>query len=124
MSKSEWRKIRWTMAESRFFEKPLKQNSPHATNHLCHVCHCFRVYCPSSLLSIEYLFILAVPSFSCGLWSLLIGPWPGIQPGPLHWEHAVLASGPPGQPFLLMNYACPQTQCTFLLSFKLSSLCS
>ena len=34
--------------------------------------------------------------FSCGTWDLV--PWPGIDPrGPLHWEHGVLTTGPPGQ---------------------------
>ena len=26
-----------------------------------------------------------------------LGPWPGIEPGPLHWELGVLATGPPGR---------------------------
>ena len=32
---------------------------------------------------------------SCGMWDLV--PWPGIEPGPLHWEHGVLTTGPPGK---------------------------
>ena len=24
-------------------------------------------------------------------------PWPGIEPGPLHWEGGVLTTGPPGK---------------------------
>ena len=24
-------------------------------------------------------------------------PWPGVEPGPLHWERGVLATGPPGK---------------------------
>ena len=23
-------------------------------------------------------------------------PWSGIEPGPLHWEHRISATGPPG----------------------------
>ena len=38
---------------------------------------------------------------ACGLlvaacvWDLV--PWPGIKPGPLHWERRVLTTGPPGK---------------------------
>ena len=32
-------------------------------------------------------------SFHCTTWDLL--PWREIEPGPLHWEHGVLATGPP-----------------------------
>ena len=35
------------------------------------------------------------------MWDLV--PWPGIKPGPLHWEHRVLATGPPGKS--LENYS-------------------
>ena len=31
--------------------------------------------------------------FCFGRWDLV--PWPGIKPGPLHWEHRVLATKPP-----------------------------
>ena len=41
------------------------------------------------------IFVLACGSFSCGLWDLV--PWPGREPGPLPWEHGVLATGPPGK---------------------------
>ena len=42
------------------------------------------------------LFIyLAVPGLSCSMWDLVC--WPGIKPGPLHWETGVLATGPPGK---------------------------
>ena len=36
---------------------------------------------------------LRVPS--CGVWDL--APLPGTEPGPLHWECGVLATGPPGK---------------------------
>ena len=29
------------------------------------------------------------------MWDLV--PWPGTEPGPPHWEHTVLATGPPGK---------------------------
>ena len=31
----------------------------------------------------------AEPGFNCGMWQ-------GMEPGPLHWEHGVSATGPPG----------------------------
>ena len=31
--------------------------------------------------------------FNCSTWDLV--PRPGIEPGPLHWERGVLATGPP-----------------------------
>ena len=31
--------------------------------------------------------------FSCGMWDLV--PPQGMEPSPLHWEHGVLATGPP-----------------------------
>ena len=32
-------------------------------------------------------------TLSCAMWNL--APWPGMKP--LHWEHGVLATGPPGK---------------------------
>ena len=51
-------------------------------------------------LVFQYLFIylftyLAVPGLSGGMWNLV--PDQGSNPGPLHWEHGVLASVPPGK---------------------------
>ena len=38
------------------------------------------------------------------MWDLV--PWQGIEPGPLHWEHEALATGPPaevsGETFIFM----------------------
>lgn len=34
--------------------------------------------------------------FSCSVWDLV--PDQGPNPGPLHWEHGVLVTGPPGSP--------------------------
>ena len=36
---------------------------------------------------------------SCGTWELV--PWSGIEPGPLHWECGVLATGPPEKSLVL-----------------------
>ena len=41
------------------------------------------------------------------MWDLL--PGPGSESGLLHWEHGLLAAGPPGKPpdyFLLQKYQC------------------
>ena len=35
-------------------------------------------------------------------------PGQGSNPGPLHWEHGVLASGPPGSPYRLLFYSFSQ----------------
>ena len=48
-------------------------------------------------LFIWLLWVMAHRIFNlhCGMWDLV--PWPGIKPGPLHWELRVLAAGPPGK---------------------------
>ena len=52
--------------------------------------------CSLSLFLKKILFIyLAVAGLSCSMWDP--APWPGIEPRPLHWEHGVLAIGPPGK---------------------------
>ena len=38
---------------------------------------------------------LAVLGLSCGMWDIV--PQQGIKPGPLHWEHRVLATGLSGK---------------------------
>ena len=38
---------------------------------------------------------IAAHRLSCDMWDLV--PWPGIEPRPLHWEHRVLSTRPPGQ---------------------------
>ena len=40
-------------------------------------------------------------TFSCGVWDLV--PCPGIKPGPLHREHGVFVTGPPGKSSLLFD---------------------
>ena len=58
------------------------------------------------------IYLFGCPGFSCCMWDLV--PWPGIKrkpqaPSPLHWEHRVLASGPPGKLTLyclLMTFPC------------------
>ena len=37
----------------------------------------------------------SMQTLSCGMWNLV--PWPGIESGPLYWEHEVLATGPQGK---------------------------
>lgn len=39
------------------------------------------------------LYFGGMETLSCGGWDLV--PWPGLKLGPLHWEFAVLAMGPP-----------------------------
>ena len=57
---------------------------------------------PSSLL-ILWCPLLFLPSTFPGIRGLLVGadgiwlPYQGSHPGPLHWEHGVLATGPPGK---------------------------
>ena len=59
--------------------------------------------------------VVACGLFSCGLWDLLVAacgllavvcriqfPDQGLNPGPLHWEHRVLTTGPPGKYHLLL----------------------
>ena len=41
------------------------------------------------------IFHCSMQTLSCSMWDLV--PWPGIEPGPLHWECGVLATGPPGK---------------------------
>ena len=45
-----------------------------------------------------YLAVLGLSSretFSCDVWDLV--HCPGIKPRTLHWEHRILATGPPGK---------------------------
>ena len=44
------------------------------------------------------IFTAACWIFSCSLWDP--ASWPGIEPGPLHWECRVLATGSPGKSLL------------------------
>ena len=57
---------------------------------------------PGGLLSLgshrvghDWSNIAAVPGLSCSMGDVV--PWSGIKPRPLHWEHRVLATGPPGK---------------------------
>ena len=43
---------------------------------------------------------LLVPA--CGIWF----PGQGLVPGPLHWEHGVLATGPPGKSQVFFLFVC------------------
>ena len=46
------------------------------------------------------IFSYGMQTIDCGLWVLV--PWPGTKPQPLHWEHRVFASGPPGKCLLVL----------------------
>ena len=48
------------------------------------------------LLDHVFLWTHGTQTLSCGKWDLV--PQPEINPGPLHWEHGVLVTGPPGKP--------------------------
>ena len=43
----------------------------------------------------QVLVVCGIQALSWGMWNLV--PWPGIEPGPLHWKQGVLAMGPPGK---------------------------
>ena len=43
-----------------------------------------------------------MPGLSCGTQDLV--PDQGLNLGSLHWEHGVLATGPPGKSFLLLHF--------------------
>ena len=54
------------------------------------------------LINLFLCIYLAVPSCGCGMRTLSCSMWnwfpdQGSNPGPLHWEHRVLATGPPGK---------------------------
>ena len=36
------------------------------------------------------------------MWDLV--PWPGVEPGPRHWEHGALATGPPGKSLAQLTF--------------------
>ena len=46
-------------------------------------------------LLLIFFFFLSFLVVQCNTWDLSL--WPGIDPSPLHWEHGVLATGPPGK---------------------------
>ena len=53
-------------------------------------------------LILLYIYLFAVLDLSCGTRSLRCSMWDlvpcqGLNPGPLHWELGVLATGPPGK---------------------------
>ena len=69
------------------------------------------------LFPINKIIYLATLGLSCGMWDL--APWPGLNPGPLHWGQGVLATGPLGESLLLFPknawiwWACPALQTHF-----------
>ena len=81
---------------------------------------------------VEFLNIfisLATLGLSCGMQDLLVaacGIWfpdQGSNLGPLHWEHGILATAPPGKSQLWFLFLSPS--CSFLSRFSVSpSKCS
>ena len=71
-------------------------------------------------LTVEFFF-LSFRKFIFGCTTEHVGslsPHQGSNPGPLHWEHGVLATGPPGKsPFFLLkpDLLCPSWLCTGFL---------
>ena len=58
------------------------------TLYMCHLLKKKLICLLSVLVASRQVF-----SFHCATWDLL--PWREIKPGPPHWEHGVLATGPP-----------------------------
>ena len=72
-----------------------------------------------------YLFTLAALGLSCSMWDFLVAGWNSKWrhegpisltrdwiPGPLHWEHRVSATRPPGKPpsfFLKFRFGCSRS---------------
>ena len=52
----------------------------------------------SSLVAASRIFSSGVQTLNCSLWDLV--PWWGLNPGLLHWECEVLATGPPRKPMI------------------------
>ena len=90
MDRGAWLATSHRVAKSQIW---LKQLSTHIYTHT----HTHIYVCIYKDYKVIILFIyLAVLSLNCSMWGLV--PWPGINPGPLHWERKVLAIGPPGKP--------------------------
>ena len=75
------------------------------------------------------IFSCSMRTLSCSMWDLI--PCWGIELGPLHWEHGVLATGPPGKSqLLLLTGKCvccslhSKQNCNFSLTSFLSVLSS
>ena len=64
--------------------------------------------------------LVTAGELSCCIWDLV--PWPGMEPGPLHWEPGILATGPPGKPpnviFLFQNSFQDTTLCSAVMSLQ------
>ena len=56
----------------------------------------------SFLKIILFIYDLAALGLRCGTWDLV--PCQGLNPGPLHWELGVLATGPPGKSHRCLNF--------------------
>ena len=60
-------------------------------------CSRHNTVCLTDITLLKIFIYLAVPSLSCSMWDLV--PWPGSEPGPLHWELGVLAVDHQGRPY-------------------------
>ena len=49
------------------------------------------------LVAAHGIFSFSRRTLSCHMWDLV--PWPGVEPGPLHWEHGVSALDHQGNPY-------------------------
>jgi len=54
------------------------------------------------LVAARRIFNCSMGTLSCGMWDLFTDQ--GSNPGPLHWEHGALATGPPGKSLTLMSH--------------------
>ena len=52
-----------------------------------------------AFLNLMFIYVSA-SGLGCSMWDLV--PWPGLNPGPLHWKHGVTATGPPGKSHRLL----------------------
>ena len=71
---------------------------PFSVTFQCNTCNTptsVTCYCHDHFLEVKKKFFLTLLSLHCGMWDLV--SWPGIEPGPLHWEHRILTTGLPGK---------------------------
>ena len=68
-----------------------------------------QAYTLFSKFNFIYLLILGL---SCGMWDL--APWPGSNPGPLNWDHTVLATGMQAKVLQLCPALCNPMDCSLL----------
>ena len=64
---------------------------------------------PNITYFLKYFTYLAASGLTCGMRDLSLVacdlvPRPGIEPDPVHWEHGVSATEPPGKPHIVNLY--------------------